>query len=137
VGYWSYPGPRPGGCRTDAVGTRIWAEHPFKVNRPLATGLRQYSKLDYLVGPMFLACVLLTFFAAVWRPREGDWRLRLDALFFSLLGLGVTVGAIATANFSYRYTVPLYCTLPIGAALALKHMLALRRHNSHPAEAAT
>jgi 4-amino-4-deoxy-L-arabinose transferase-like glycosyltransferase len=127
VAYWSYPGPRPGGCRTDAVGTRIWEQHPFRVNEPLANALRQYARLDYLVGPFFLACVLFVLFAALWHPRRGDWRLRLDALLLCLLGVGVTLGAIATANFSYRYTVALYCTLAPAAALALTHLLSQRR----------
>jgi 4-amino-4-deoxy-L-arabinose transferase-like glycosyltransferase len=127
VAYWAYPGQRPGGCRTDAVGTRIWAEHPFRVNESLAKGLRQYARLDYLVGPFFLACILLVAFAALWHPRRGEWRLRLDAVFLCLLGLGATLGAIATANFSYRYTVALYCTLAPAAALALTHLVAERR----------
>lgn len=127
VAYWSYPGPRPGGCRTDAVGTKIWAQHPFRVNESLATGLRTYSRFDYLVGPFFLGCVLVVAFAALWHPRSGDWRRRLDAVFLCLLGLGVTFGAIATANFSYRYTLALYCTLAPAAALALTHLLSQRR----------
>jgi hypothetical protein len=126
VAYWAYPGPRPGGCRTDAVGTKIWAEHPFRVNVTVANGLRKYAHLDYLAGPFFLACILLVAFTALWHPRSGDWRLRLDALFLCVLGMGVTVAAIATANFSYRYTVVLYCTLAPAAALALTHLLAGR-----------
>jgi hypothetical protein len=127
VAYWSFPGPRPGGCRTDAVGTTIWAEHPFRVNEPLASGLRQYARIDFLIGPFFLACILLVALTALWHPRRGDWRLRLDAVFLCLLGLGATLGAIAAANFSYRYTVALYCTLAPAAALALTHLLRDRR----------
>ena len=132
VAYWAYPVPRPGGCRTDAVGTKIWAQHPFRVNERLGNGLRSYSHVDYLVGPFFLACILVVAFAALWKPRRGDWRLRLDAVFLCLLGMGVTVGAIATANFSYRYTVSLYCTLAPAAALALTHLLSLRRPTAAP-----
>ena len=127
VAYWSFPGTRPGGCRTDAVGTTIWRDHPFRVNEPLARGLRQYARIDYLVGPFFLACILLVAVTALWRPRRGDWKLRLEAVFLCLLGLGVTLGAIATANFSYRYTVALYCTLAPAAALALTYLLDERR----------
>jgi hypothetical protein len=130
VAYWAFTGPQPGGCRTDAVGTRIWAEHPFRVNEPVAKGLRGYSRLDYLTGPFFLACVLVVAFAVLWHPRRGGRRLRLDALFFCLLGLGATVGAIATANFSYRYTVALYCTLTAAAALAVTDLLAARRQGA-------
>ena len=135
VGYWAYPDPLPGGCRTDAVGTRLWRAHPFEVNRPLAHGLAQYAKLDYLIGPAFLVCVLLSLFALVWRPRAGGWRLRLDALLVAAVGLGLVVAAIATANFSYRYTAPLYATLPPAAALALTHLLSLRRRSAEPREA--
>ena len=71
--------------------------------------------------------ILLVAFAALWHPRRGEWRLRLDAVFLCLLGLGATLGAIATANFSYRYTVALYCTLAPAAALALTHLVAKRR----------
>jgi hypothetical protein len=119
------------------VGTKIWRNHPFTVNTTIADGLRQYAKLDYPIGPFFLACILLTVLAACWRPRQGDWRLRLDALFFMLLGVGVTLGAIATANFSYRYTVPLYVTLPLAAAFALTHLLAQRGRKVETTEATT
>lgn len=135
VAYWAYPDPLPRGCRTDAVGTRLWRAHPFEVNRPLAHGLAQYAKLDYLIGPAFLACVLVTFFALVWRPRDGGWRLRLDALLLAAVGAGLVVAAIATANFSYRYTMPLYASLPPAAALALTHLLRLRRRRDEAREA--
>ena len=134
VAYWAYPDPLPRGCRTDAVGTRLWRAHPFEVNRPLAHGLAQYAKLDYLIGPAFLACVLLILYALVWRPRDGGWRLRLDAVLLAAVGLGLLVAAIATANFSYRYTMPLYATLPPAAALALTHLLWLRRRRDAPRE---
>jgi hypothetical protein len=136
VAYWAYPNPLPRGCRTDAVGTGLWRAHPFEVNRPLAHGLAQYAKLDYLIGPAFLVCVLLTVFALVWRPRDGGWRLRLDALLVGAVGFGLVIAAIATANFSYRYTMPLYATLPPAAALALTHLLWLRRRRRDPREAA-
>ena len=51
------------------------------------------------------------------------------------VGLGLVVAAIATANFSYRYTAPLYATLPPAAALALTHLLSLRRRSAEPREA--
>jgi hypothetical protein len=130
VAYWAFPDQAPGGCRTDAVGTRMWAEHPFRVNEPVAKALRVYARLDYLVGPFFLACIVLVTFAALRDPRRPERRRRVDAVFFCLLGLGAMVGAIATANFSYRYTVALYCTLTPAAALALTDLVARRRHHA-------
>jgi 4-amino-4-deoxy-L-arabinose transferase-like glycosyltransferase len=118
VEYWTYPDPLPGGCRTDAVGSKIWAEHPFKVDRPLAHDLNVYDGVDAPIGPLLLACVLAIGLAIVVRPRAGGWRARLDAAFLAALGLGLTIAAIATAMFSYRYTLPLYSTVPVAAALA-------------------
>jgi hypothetical protein len=122
VAYWTYPDPLPGGCRTDAVGTRMWRQHPLRVNRSLAHALRSYDRMDYLVGPFMLACLLATVAAVGARVRAGEWRLGLDAALLALVGLGLTVTAIATAMFSYRYTVPLYSTLPLAAALALTRL---------------
>jgi 4-amino-4-deoxy-L-arabinose transferase-like glycosyltransferase len=120
VAYWEYPGPQPGGCRTDRVGTKIWRQHPFEAHKPLAGGLSTYQQLDAVAGPSFLACVLAVLAGLV---RRGARRLRVDALLFAVLGLAVTVGAFATAEFSYRYTFPLYATVPVAAALALTPLL--------------
>jgi hypothetical protein len=122
VAYWNYPDALPGGCRTDHVGTKIWRQHPFKASRSLADGLSSYQHLDGLAGPGFLACVLAVL-AALVRRRPGGRRLTLDALLFAVLGLGVTVAAFATAEFSYRYTLPLYTTLPVAAALAVTQLV--------------
>ena len=51
-----------------------------------------------------------------------------------LQGLGLMIAAIATTNFSYRYSIPLYSTLAPAAALALTHLL--RRRREPPVEAA-
>jgi hypothetical protein len=127
VAYWDYPYPLPGGCRTDAVGTRIWMHHPFTVDRPLARSLARYQRLDWPIGPVMLGCVLVTLFALSWRPRIGGWRTRLDACLLAAVGLAVTVAAFATATFSYRYTLPLYATLPVAAALAITRLRSVAR----------
>lgn len=130
VAYWQYPGARPGGCRTDAVGTHIWKEHPFKVSQPLVDGLQTYQHADWPIGPIMLACLLLTVAAVAWRPRFRMWRPRLDAAFLAVLGLGVTAAAMATATFSYRYTMPMYATVPAAAALAVTQLAATRRRHA-------
>jgi hypothetical protein len=135
VAHWAFPDPLPGRCRADRVGSDLWREHPVTVDRTLAHGLSQYGRLDYLVGPAFLACVLVALLALVWRPRAGGARARLDAALLAAVGLAVTIAAIATANFSYRYTVPLYSTLPIAAAIALTHLAAMRRRARQPVPA--
>lgn len=107
VAYWDYPDPLPGGCRTDAVGTKLWNRHPFTVIRPLADGLHVYQRLDAVAGPLLFVCLL----ALIRR------RLRLEAALFAAAGLVLLVATMATADFTYRYTVPLYATLPVAAAL--------------------
>ena len=61
----------------------------------------------------------------------------MDAGLFAMIGLALTVAAIATANFSYRYTAPLYCTLPIAAAIALTHLARLGRRSDDATAAAS
>jgi hypothetical protein len=119
VAYWDYPDPLPGGCRTDAVGHRLWRKHPFKVNRPLADGLSVYQHLDAAAGPVLLACLLAVVVAVARGARAGERRLRLDAVLYAVAGLGLILVTMATADFTYRYTLPLYATLPVAAALAV------------------
>ena len=120
VAYWDYPDPLPGGCRTDAVGTKLWRRHPFTVDRRLADGLSVYQRLDALAGPLMLACLLAAGLALIRRAPGG--RARLDAVLFAVLGLGLIMATMATADFTYRYTLPLYATLPVAAALAATHL---------------
>jgi glycosyltransferase involved in cell wall biosynthesis len=132
IANWGFPDPLPGSCRADAVGSDIWRDHPVTVNRSLAYGLNRYARLDYPIGPVFLACVVVALFALLWRPSWGAWRSRLDATLFAAVGLALTIAAIATANFSYRYTAALYCTLPIAAAIAVTHLVAIRGRSGRP-----
>jgi hypothetical protein len=41
--------------------------------------------------------------------------------------------AIATANFNYRHTAVLYCTLPIAAAIGITQLVMIRRRSEEPA----
>jgi hypothetical protein len=112
VAYWDYPDPLPGGCRTDAVGKRLWRRHPYTVDRTLAGGLHVYQRLDAAAGPLLFACLVVAGVALARR------RLGLEAALFAAVGLGLIVATEATADFTYRYTLPLYATLPVAAALA-------------------
>jgi hypothetical protein len=112
VAYWDYPDGLPGGCRTDAVGTKLWRKHPFTVDRGLAGGLHVYQRLDAAAGPLLLACLLAVALALIRR------RLPLDAALFAAVALVLLVATMATADFTYRYTLPLYATLPVAAALS-------------------
>jgi hypothetical protein len=112
VAYWDYPDGLPGGCRTDAVGTKLWRKHPFTVDRGPAGGLHVYQRLDAAAGPLLLACLLAVALALVRR------RLPLDAALFAAVALVLLVATMATADFTYRYTLPLYATLPVAAALS-------------------
>jgi hypothetical protein len=133
VANWGFPVSSPTACRADGLGATGWNDHPVTVDTTLARGLNRYAQLDYAIGPLFLACVLLTLFALVWRPSAGGWRLRLDAALFAAVGLALMISAIATANFNYRHTAVLYCTLPIAAAIAITQLVMIRRRSEEPA----
>jgi hypothetical protein len=45
-------------------------------------------------------------------------RLPLDAALFAAVAVVLLVATMATADFTYRYTLPLYATLPVAAALS-------------------
>ena len=132
VANWGFPVSSPTACRANGVGASGWSAHPVAVDTSLAKGLNRYAGLDYPIGPIFLACVLVTLFALGWRPGAGGWRLRLDAALFATVGLALMMSAIATANFNYRYTAILYATLPIAAAIAVTHLLAMRKRVEEP-----
>ena len=127
IGNVGFPDTNQSNCPTQGEGNAGSPSHPVAINGSLASGLRWYGRLDYPIGPVFLACVVLTLLALLWRPGAGGWRLRLDAALFAAVGLTIMISAIATSNFNYRYTVVLYYTLPIAAAIAVTHLLALRR----------
>jgi hypothetical protein len=129
---WGFPVSSPTACRSDGLGAKGWNAHPVTVDTTLARGLNRYARLDYAIGPLFLACALLTLFALVWRPSAGGWRFRLDAALFATVGLALMISAIATANFNYRHTAVLYCTLPIAAAIAITQLVMLRRRCEEP-----
>jgi hypothetical protein len=136
VANWGFPVSSPTACRANGFGANGWRTHPVTVDTSLARGLNRYANLDYPIGPVFLACVLVTLFALMWRPATGGWRLRLDASLFAVVGLSLMISAIATANFNYRNTTVLYCTLPIAAAIAITHLMTVRRRSDRPAEGA-
>ena len=127
VANWGFPASSPTACRANGLGANGWRAHPVDVDTSLARGLNQYARLDYLIGPFFLACALVTLFALLWRPTVGGWRLRLDSALFATAGLALMISAIATANFNYRYTAILYAMLPIAAAIAVTQLLTMRR----------
>jgi hypothetical protein len=126
IGNVGFPDSNQAACSSQGLGNAGRLSHPVAINGSLANGLRWYARVDYPIGPLFLACVVLTLLALLWRPGAGGWRLRLDAALYAAVGLTIMVSAIATSNFNYRYTAVLYYTLPIAAAIALTHFTALR-----------
>ena len=126
IGNVGFPDSTQAACSTPGLGNAGRLSHPVAINGSLANGLRWYARVDYLIGPVFLACVVLTLLALLWRPGARGWRLRLDAALYASVGLTIMISAIATSNFNYRYTAVLYYTLPIAAAIALTHLTALR-----------
>jgi glycosyl transferase family 2 len=122
IGNVGFPDSNPLPCTTRGLGNDGRLSHPVAINGPLASGLKWYARADYPIGPMLLACVVLTLLALLWRPGAGGWRLRMDAALFASVGLTIMISAIATSNFNYRYTVVLYYSLPIAAAIAITQL---------------
>ena len=71
IANWGFPDASPPNCPAEAAASAGWRTHPVSVDRSLAHGLNWYARLDYPIGPAFLACVIVTLLALLWRPRAG------------------------------------------------------------------
>jgi hypothetical protein len=89
-----------------------------------AKALHAYGQWATTPGPFYAAAIVVTLFAAVWRVRRRPWRDAADALLFTFAGFGLLVFSVATSLFDYRYSEPAVLLMPLGLALAIKHIRA-------------
>jgi hypothetical protein len=93
----------------------------------VSTALHRYSTPAQLPGPLLALGILVTLFAAVWRPRRAGWRTAADGLLFAGAGLGLIVISVATSMYEMRYMLPALFLIPLGAALAVHRIWTVRR----------
>ena len=106
-----------------------------KTPNPLGQDLAAYGRLATTPGPLYALGIVLALVAAVWRCRRPGWRLAADALLFVGTGFGLIVVTVATSIFDYRYSVPAALFVPLGIALALHRIAAVRRRVPDPVPA--
>jgi hypothetical protein len=99
----------------------------IKVPNPEGARLRSYGHIATTPGPFYAVAILISLFAAVFRPRRVPWRDAADALLFVGAGFGVIVASVATSIFDYRYSIPAVLLIPLGTVLAIKRIVAASR----------
>ncbi|HET6848252.1 MAG TPA: phospholipid carrier-dependent glycosyltransferase [Gaiellales bacterium] len=88
------------------------------IDSALAGPLRSYQRIVFLPGTVMALMVLAGFAATAIGRREGDRRLRAEALLFTLTALALPATAAATTMFDYRYVLPAIPPLCVAAGVA-------------------
>ena len=104
--------------------TPLWtapafAEHGGQAQltrQPAADVLAEYGRLVYLPGPATFLLLLLAIAGAVVR-REEAWPRRPLTVLLIVLPLGLSLVPDLTAEFVWRYELPMVTMLPLAAAL--------------------
>jgi hypothetical protein len=85
---------------------------------PWADVMDVYGRVVYLPGPLTLLLVLGALVGLVWRRAPGATETRPLALLLLALGVGMVLVPDLTAEFTWRYQLPLVVLAPAAAALA-------------------
>jgi len=110
----------------DYAPTPLWTEPAYAAHggempstrHPVADVLDWYGRVVYVPGPVLLLLVVVAVAGlVVRRPAEAPATRPLTFLTLTL-GLGFVLVPVATAEFVWRYQLPLLVLLPMSAALA-------------------
>lgn len=85
---------------------------------PWAELLVGYGSVVYLWGPLQLALLVLAVVGLLRRRPVGDRQLRALVLLLTSMGVGLVLVPDATAEFTWRYVLPMVVLVPPAAALA-------------------
>ena len=98
----------------------------LSVHQPLAGVLDAYDEVGYVPGPLLLALMVVGVAGLFVRPRGTPESRPLIFLLLSL-GFGLVLVPDLTAEFVWRYQLPLVILAPPAAALAAERLQARRR----------
>jgi hypothetical protein len=96
-----------------------------ETRRPEADVLAWYGRVVYVPGPLTLLVLLLVVAGVVVR-RDEEPRLRPLIVLLLTLPVGLSLVPDLTAEFVWRYELPMFTMLPLGAALAWTRLRAPR-----------
>jgi hypothetical protein len=125
---WSFEGWY--GYRTTGYTRPAYLHHGGELPHttgPLAGLMSGYGAVVFLTGPL-LALLLLVAVAGLFRRRrDGGLEQRPAVLLLVGLGVGLVLVPDATAQFVWRYTLPMLTLVPPAAALAWTQLAGSRR----------
>ena len=101
-----------------------------RVQVSLASFLRTYQRFGYAPGPLLAAALLVGIAAALGLAGSRPAGLRSAAFLFVGLALGLCLGTLLVAPFSWRYQLPQLILLPPAAAVAATALLRRRDERS-------
>ena len=101
---------------------------------PLARVMSDYGDAVFLTGPLLAVLLLLALAGLLRRRRDGGADRRPAILLLVTLGLGLTLVPDVTAEFVWRYTLPMVTLVPAAAALAWMQLRGRRFANPGDAE---
>ena len=87
------------------------------VAQPWANLLAAYGSVVYLWGPL-MALLLVLALVGLVVPRRGARSLRPVVLLVGSIGVGLALAPDVTAQFTWRYQLPMVILVPVAAALA-------------------
>jgi hypothetical protein len=96
-------------------------EQPHSV-QPFADLLAMYGFVVYLWGPLLLLLILVAVAGLVLPRPSGAPRTRPLVLLALLIGVGLLIAPVVTAQFVWRYQLPAVVLVPLAAAAALTRL---------------
>jgi hypothetical protein len=85
----------------------------------LGRALRSYQRVVFVHGPLFAAGLIVSLVAILGLGRARRSGLRIATFLLAALAVVLILGPAATADFTFRYRLPLLVLVPPAAALAV------------------
>ena len=132
-GFWYYIDYEP----TEWTGPAFAAHggEPPRTHQPGAWVLGVYGFVVYLWGPVLLALLVVVGRGLLRRTPTGGLETRPLIVLLASLGTGLALAPILTAQFVWRYQLPMVVLVPVAAALAWERLRAPRPTASASASA--
>ncbi|MFG1951433.1 glycosyltransferase family 39 protein [Micromonospora sp. NPDC048830] len=110
-----------------------WQPAPSREVEPNTASrfMQAYGRYGVTPPLVLAAATLIALLGAAWPGRDGP-RLRMVALLYAVIGIGIMVFSVATSMFDLRYGLPALAFLPIAAAVGGQRLRSARTDRPPP-----